>query len=487
MHAPAQKRERAERHSQAAASLPAASRLLASAAACVVLAASAPTAAHAFEGAQVGAELFKGNCAGCHTGGGNVIAAGQTLKQGGALPAACIGASEPKLPSSEAAVSASDSRSRSPSVSADLERNGLTDVTSVSDIIANGKVPAPCPSRLTTSSLRPTPPPRLLYPAEPTAPALPPQRKMPGYGEACAPRGQCTFGPRLSAADIDMLAAFVLARSPPAFSHRRSVLARGRVLALLRPARGRRRRLAVLARQGWPGVAGCGPEVPSFRLTGGVALGTRRRTKQRRDGRHPEAQRGLLYDAAAERSVAWRSERSGSDADAGAGRQTRAKLCVADGAAAEAAWFAALLAGGTAARLVGRKHTHVLRLRAGCAALRTLAAGAAAACAGVRWHSFLLVHGRASIRPATVLLWRASGDSEQGLWQCMSNAKTVDRRVSLSLRSPRHRRPRSHWAAKSADTSSMSALAAESSSVPFMSSSAPNSACQQTGRDVLCV
>jgi cytochrome c6 len=32
---------------------------------------------------------------------------------------------------------------------------------------------------------------------------------MPGYGAECAPRGQCTFGARLSDADIASLAAFV--------------------------------------------------------------------------------------------------------------------------------------------------------------------------------------------------------------------------------------------------------------------------------------
>lgn len=33
--------------------------------------------------------------------------------------------------------------------------------------------------------------------------------RMPGYGEKCTPRGQCTFGPRLPEDDIKMLAAFV--------------------------------------------------------------------------------------------------------------------------------------------------------------------------------------------------------------------------------------------------------------------------------------
>lgn len=34
--------------------------------------------------------------------------------------------------------------------------------------------------------------------------------KMPGYGEGCAPAGRCTFAARLSDAEIDALAAYVL-------------------------------------------------------------------------------------------------------------------------------------------------------------------------------------------------------------------------------------------------------------------------------------
>jgi len=30
-----------------------------------------------------------------------------------------------------------------------------------------------------------------------------------GFGEKCTPRGQCTFGPRLSEDDIKLLASFV--------------------------------------------------------------------------------------------------------------------------------------------------------------------------------------------------------------------------------------------------------------------------------------
>nr|ACG37082.1 cytochrome c6 [Zea mays] len=33
--------------------------------------------------------------------------------------------------------------------------------------------------------------------------------RMPGFGEKCTPRGQCTFGPRLSEDDIKILALFV--------------------------------------------------------------------------------------------------------------------------------------------------------------------------------------------------------------------------------------------------------------------------------------
>uniref|UniRef100_A0A0E0I2G3 Cytochrome c-553 n=1 Tax=Oryza nivara TaxID=4536 RepID=A0A0E0I2G3_ORYNI len=33
--------------------------------------------------------------------------------------------------------------------------------------------------------------------------------RMPGFGEKCTPRGQCTFGPRLVEDDIKLLAAFV--------------------------------------------------------------------------------------------------------------------------------------------------------------------------------------------------------------------------------------------------------------------------------------
>ena len=33
--------------------------------------------------------------------------------------------------------------------------------------------------------------------------------KMPGYGVDCAPKGQCTFGPRLSDAEVRELATYV--------------------------------------------------------------------------------------------------------------------------------------------------------------------------------------------------------------------------------------------------------------------------------------
>ncbi|GAQ79230.1 cytochrome c6 [Klebsormidium nitens] len=37
--------------------------------------------------------------------------------------------------------------------------------------------------------------------------------KMPGYGAECKPRGQCTFGPRLSDSNIHALSDFVLAQA----------------------------------------------------------------------------------------------------------------------------------------------------------------------------------------------------------------------------------------------------------------------------------
>jgi len=33
--------------------------------------------------------------------------------------------------------------------------------------------------------------------------------RMPGFGEKCTPRGQCTFGPRLQDEEIKLLAEFV--------------------------------------------------------------------------------------------------------------------------------------------------------------------------------------------------------------------------------------------------------------------------------------
>ncbi|GLJ10082.1 hypothetical protein SUGI_0121690 [Cryptomeria japonica] len=37
--------------------------------------------------------------------------------------------------------------------------------------------------------------------------------RMPGFGEKCTPRGQCTFGPRLSDEDIRLLAEYVKAQA----------------------------------------------------------------------------------------------------------------------------------------------------------------------------------------------------------------------------------------------------------------------------------
>ena len=117
--------------------LAASAAALALALAPLAVAAEAPAAA-----APVAAlnppELFARTCGGCHTGGGNIVELGATLRTDA------------------------------------LERNGYSDAPSVAKLIYAGK------------------------------------GKMPGYGEGCAPRGQCTFGARLSDADIDKLAAYVL-------------------------------------------------------------------------------------------------------------------------------------------------------------------------------------------------------------------------------------------------------------------------------------
>ncbi|KAL4458244.1 hypothetical protein ABPG75_013109 [Micractinium tetrahymenae] len=39
------------------------------------------------------------------------------------------------------------------------------------------------------------------------------RNSMPGFGQECAPRGACTFGPRLADEDIQELAAYVLAQA----------------------------------------------------------------------------------------------------------------------------------------------------------------------------------------------------------------------------------------------------------------------------------
>ena len=59
----------------------------------------------------------------------------------------------------------------------DLKRNGVDDAAAVYDIIYGGK------------------------------------GKMPGYGEGCAPKGQCTFGARLADEDVKGLAEYVIERS----------------------------------------------------------------------------------------------------------------------------------------------------------------------------------------------------------------------------------------------------------------------------------
>lgn len=39
------------------------------------------------------------------------------------------------------------------------------------------------------------------------------RNRMPGYGAKCEPRGACTFGPRLTDAEVEGLAAYVLQRA----------------------------------------------------------------------------------------------------------------------------------------------------------------------------------------------------------------------------------------------------------------------------------
>lgn len=114
--------------------------LLASAAACaVLLAALPPGAARAEGGALVGAELFRGSCAGCHAGGGNVVEPAQTLRQSGARPRSHGQAGgERATPARCHARSLARDDSPAPE-SADLERNGLTDPSAVRAIIYNGK------------------------------------------------------------------------------------------------------------------------------------------------------------------------------------------------------------------------------------------------------------------------------------------------------------------------------------------------------------
>ncbi len=78
----------------------------------------------------------------------------------------------------------------------DLERNGVSDKDALYTIIYSGKASCPCRAAGAAASVL-------------TRPAPPAQRKMPGYGADCAPRGACTFGARLSDDDIRSLASFV--------------------------------------------------------------------------------------------------------------------------------------------------------------------------------------------------------------------------------------------------------------------------------------
>ncbi|KAK3264419.1 hypothetical protein CYMTET_26842 [Cymbomonas tetramitiformis] len=101
------------------------------------------------------AVVFQKSCAGCHSGGGNVVAPNKTLRQGGQPPSF---------------VDAPNKTLRQ----GDLEANSVFDIQGLSSTISSGK------------------------------------GKMPGYGVECAPRGQCTFGPRLSDNTIESLSQYVL-------------------------------------------------------------------------------------------------------------------------------------------------------------------------------------------------------------------------------------------------------------------------------------
>ncbi|EFN54427.1 hypothetical protein CHLNCDRAFT_17921, partial [Chlorella variabilis] len=82
--------------------------------------------------------VFEKSCAGCHSGGGNIIRRDATLQLG------------------------------------DLEKYGVADTQALYTVIYGGR------------------------------------GSMPGFGLDCAPKGACTFGPRLADEEIKALAEFVL-------------------------------------------------------------------------------------------------------------------------------------------------------------------------------------------------------------------------------------------------------------------------------------
>ncbi|KAI5054936.1 hypothetical protein GOP47_0030081 [Adiantum capillus-veneris] len=69
----------------------------------------------------------------------------------------------------------------------DLQRNGLSSIDDIYKIIYSGK------------------------------------GRMPGFGELCAPRGQCTFGPRLSDEQIRSLAEFVRLQADQGWKNSQSI------------------------------------------------------------------------------------------------------------------------------------------------------------------------------------------------------------------------------------------------------------------------
>ncbi|CAI0374215.1 unnamed protein product [Linum tenue] len=116
------------------------------------LAPVSPVSAAAMSGAEIqrGATLFRRSCIGCHDGGGNII---------------------------KSVSECSQNCSNELCVNFNYVTNGVETEDAIYQITYFGKA------------------------------------RMPGFGETCSPRGQCTFGPRLKDEEIKMLAEFVKAQA----------------------------------------------------------------------------------------------------------------------------------------------------------------------------------------------------------------------------------------------------------------------------------